>query len=146
MGVAASELKEFATLLIQAIHFHNATRARVRRTVRVLIRDTKKKIKDIEHLIDLIEKQELDVDPGLLQEAADLVEDDHDFIQILEHMDEALVNMPMIEEAEDIKAMREANENAVEALKNAQADALKKKKRQAAEKLKEAKRAEREAA
>jgi hypothetical protein len=146
MGVAASELKEFATLLIQAIHFHNATRARVRRTVRVLIRDTKKKIKDIEHLIDLIEKQELDVDPGLLQEAADLVEDDHDFIQILEHMDEALVNMPMIEEAEDIKAMREANENAVEALKNAQADALKKKKKQAAEKLKEAKRAEREAA
>jgi len=143
MGVTASELKEFATLLIQAIHFHNATRARVRRTVRVLIRDAKKKIKDIEHIIELIEKQDLDVDPRLLQEAADLVEDDHDFIQILEHMDEALVNMPLMEEAEDIKAIRHANENAVTALKNAQVDALREKRRTAAEKLKEAKRAER---
>jgi len=145
MGVTASELKEFATLLIQTIHFHNATRARVRRTVRILIRDMKKKIKDIEHLIELIEKQELDVNPNLLHEAADLVEDDHDFVQILEHMDEALVNMPMMNEAEDIKAIREANENAVKALKDAHSDAVREKRRAAAEQMKKAKKAEKEA-
>ncbi|MBD3259123.1 hypothetical protein GF371_00670 [Candidatus Woesearchaeota archaeon] len=145
MGVSVSELKEFSTILIQTIHFHNATRARVRRTIRIIIRDVKKKMEQLDHLLELIHKQELEVDPGLVNQTEDLLEEDHDFLAVLEKIDEALVNMPFIEEAEDVKAIKKANEDAYEALKNAHSEAVKERRKAAAEKMKEAKKAEREA-
>jgi hypothetical protein len=145
MGVTASELKEFATVFVQAIHFHNATRARVRRTIRILIRDLKKKMSQIDHLLELIHQQELDVDPGLINQAEDLLEEDHGFLEVLEKIDEALVNMPMMEEAEDVKAIRQANENAYDALKDAHDRAVRERRKIAAEQLKEAKKTEQEA-